>query len=651
MESTQIKQLKNQLLHILNHMQQFSEKYPKLNIPQPSTDFKLSEDLLKNGEFNVAVCGKVKNGKSSLINALLGRDLLPTCNDVATSRVFKISNAEEESFFVVFANGDKKEISEDDLKSYGSQAHIDDAGEIPVSEAIAYIQVNTKIDFLPEGVSLLDTPGIGSTYPQHTAITKQSMQRADAAIFVLNPTPMETCEIEFLKEVASATPGILFVTTKIDLHNEQTVAETTARNKEHIEKAVGKELTFGIFMESMSSEILKSAALCAEQDDAEFQYEISGYGAVKESLSRIVFLTLGIYRNAQAYNSAVAYYQTVLKSLTQRKQLIEEAQANYAKLLEKYDQANAQFTAKMEESQRKAALSKIEMILKTMESDFNDIFSLKGQIYAKYASEISALSEDDIASYSQTLGDNILTDTQEAWDNLTALVQSKCSEVLYAFNEECKMAIPNDIKVASDPDEVGDPSITAVDFRDKVGKMRTEMFMGTAITGGLGTLLYGASYFFPALITPAAPVLAPVMVVLGVGAVLWGVISGGRKAKLEKLQKNKNQLLKYLQDTLQSCRKQLVETSLANEQYESLYQGFLLAVRQQATTSIKTTYDQYKSELDALKDTVIKSKQNPELKSAIEFLIGEWENLKPELTQIHNELNSLKDNMQWQQLA
>lgn len=645
MESNQIQQLKDQLLKVLSQMRKFGAKYPKLNIPEVSPEFKLSESLLKNGEFNVAVCGKVKNGKSSLINALIGKDLLPTCNDVATSRVFKISNAEKESFFVVYANGNKKQISEEELKSYGSQAVIDADGEQTAAQSISYIQVNTKLDFLPEGVSLLDTPGIGSTYPQHTAITKQSMQRADAAIFVLNPTPMEAGEIEFLKEVASSTPGILFVTTKVDMHNHQSVADAIERNKKQIEEAVGKELVFGLIMESMSSEILKSASQCSDKDDAEFQLEISGYSPVKESLSKVVFMTLGVYRSAQAYNNAVAYYQTVLKALTNRKQIIEDSQANYTELFSKYDRANAEFTQKMGETQRKAAISKIEQILKTMEGDFNEIFSSKGAIFTKFSSEIQSLSESEIAGYAETLGENILSQTQEAWDNLTTLVQTKCAEILQDYNEECKVALPNDIKVAVNPDDVADPSISDVQLREKVGKMRTEMFMGTAITGGLGTLLYGASYFFPALVTPAAPIIAPVMVVLGVGAVLWGVISGNSKAKAEKLEKNKSQLLRFLQDTLNSCRKQLVGTSIVDDKYQSLYQGFITAVRQQANDSVKSIYEQYKSELDAMKETVKKAKQDPELKTAIDFLITEWEKLKPELTGIQTSLNSIKESI------
>lgn len=147
--------LKNEILKLMKDMKSFQAKYPKAKLPKPSDDFVLAEDLLAKGDFNLAVCGKVKNGKSSLINALIGRRILPECNDVATSRVFKISNAETDSFFIIYSNGDKKEITLHELAQYGSQAEIDTTGETSSDKLIAYIQVNTPIDFLPEGVSIV----------------------------------------------------------------------------------------------------------------------------------------------------------------------------------------------------------------------------------------------------------------------------------------------------------------------------------------------------------------------------------------------------------------------------------------------------------------------------------------------------------------
>ena len=131
------------------------------------------------------------------------------------------------------------------------------------------------------------------------------------------------------------------------------------------------------------------------------------------------------------------------------------------------------------------------------------------------------------------------------------------------------------------------------------------------------------------------------MVVLGVGAVLWGAISGNNKAKQEKLQKNKAQLIKFVHETLTTCRKELVEVSLADNKYQSLYQGFMLALRKQATDAVTSTYERYKGELNAMKAAIVKSKQDPDYIKAIDQLINNWSLHKELLNKIHANLDSL----------
>lgn len=632
--------LKSAILKIMMDMKSFQTKYPKAELPKPSNDFILAEELLAKGDFNLAVCGKVKNGKSSLINALIGRRILPECNDVATSRVFKISNAETDSFFIVYSNGDKKEITLQELAQYGSQAEIDTTGEASSDKVIAYIQVNTPIDFLPEGVSIIDTPGVGSTYPQHTAITKQYLKYADAALFVMNPTPLESVEISFLKEIVEVSPSIVFVTTKTDLSGNQVVDDAIRRNKELITTAIGDKLVWDIDMLRMSSTTLMEAAQASDKVVADFNYEVSGYAEVKKAIQNIVFLTIGYYRVGIAYNSAVAYYQTILKSLQNRKEASLEAASKYEELLAKYDKANSDFAEKVGETKRKELLNNVDAILHTMEADFNLIFASNGDIYQRYTSEIEGLTVDNINVYSDELGDNLVADIKMAWDNLVNLVQQKVSSLLVQYDEDCRMSIPENIKI-SVSGGIQDPQIQSLELRERVGKMRTEMFMGTAVTGALSTLLGGAYFFFPAVVTPALPVIAPVMVVLGVGAVLWGAISGNNKAKQEKLQKNKAQLIKFVQETLTNCRKELVEVSLADNKYQSLYQGFMLALRKQATDAVASTYERYKGELNAMKATIVKSKQDPDYIKALDQLINSWSLHKEVLNKIHTDLESL----------
>lgn len=64
----------------------------------------LQETLARNA-YDVLVVGKAKRGKSSFINALLGRDVLPTGVSLSTSQVFRVTKHEPEAYRRRLADG------------------------------------------------------------------------------------------------------------------------------------------------------------------------------------------------------------------------------------------------------------------------------------------------------------------------------------------------------------------------------------------------------------------------------------------------------------------------------------------------------------------------------------------------------------------
>lgn len=633
--------IKGAVLEMMNSMQVFVNKYPKAELPKPANDFILAKELLQKGEFNLAVCGKVKNGKSSLINAFIGRELLPVCTDVATSRVFKISNANEDSFFVVYANGDKSQIKEEQLAFYGSQATIDSAGIVDADKTIAYIEVNTKLDFLPEGVSIIDTPGIGSTYPQHTTITKQYLRMADAVLFVANPTSLEKIELDFLEEVVAITPNIMFVTTKIDENGSESVEATLKDNTEKITNRIGDKLYRNVNMLTMSSTILLDASNSDDKEVSEFNLIMSGFETVKSEMLKTIFLTQGYYRAGVAYNSLVKYYQIILGSLNNRLDAARKSGADYERLRQEYDNARELFVNQMGEEKRRSVLNEVEMILKTMDYDFNQIFASNGDFVKGYENEIEELTSETMNGYGDGLGEKIVNELQGRWNNLTGVVYDKMMDAVNKYNEECQMAIPDGIRILN-PDNSNDPNLPDVTFKDKMAAARTEMLTAGMISTAATTVVGAAWYFFPAVVAPALPVLAPVLVVLGVGALLWGAVSGRKIAIDRQLAKNKTALKNYVHETVAACKKQLVETSLQNGKYQSLYQGFAASVRQQAQKSVTDIYEKYKKELDAMKKTLTESRQNPQLIPALEQMINEWQAKKQGIQSIKMNLETVE---------
>ena len=68
-------------------------------IPTPDMSVKTAGAIIQQEQYDVVVCGEVKKGKSSFINALMGDEVLPTNTQVATSQVFRIINSDIEYFF------------------------------------------------------------------------------------------------------------------------------------------------------------------------------------------------------------------------------------------------------------------------------------------------------------------------------------------------------------------------------------------------------------------------------------------------------------------------------------------------------------------------------------------------------------------------
>src|SRR6266704_6958289 len=137
--------------------------------------------------YNVLVVGEAKRGKSSFVNALIGRDLLPTDVAIATNQVFRVSQSPKDAYRLRFEDDSSQEITAAELLDYGSQVIADRENISRINlEQLRWIEVDVPVRFLPPGVSFLDTPGLGSLYAAHAQIAQHFIPHADAVVFVLD---------------------------------------------------------------------------------------------------------------------------------------------------------------------------------------------------------------------------------------------------------------------------------------------------------------------------------------------------------------------------------------------------------------------------------------------------------------------------------
>jgi small GTP-binding protein len=183
----------------------------------------------EEGLLRVAVLGQFKRGKSTLLNALLGARVLPTGVTPVTALQTFISAGDSTRARIAFRGGQEPTIA-------AVAAEIPDVLERYVAETqnprnrlgVESVAVEVRSDFLDEGIALIDTPGVGSTFLHNTRAAEAVLSECDAALFVLSADPPITeAEANYLDKVRKLIPSVFFVLNKVDLLDatERRVAE------------------------------------------------------------------------------------------------------------------------------------------------------------------------------------------------------------------------------------------------------------------------------------------------------------------------------------------------------------------------------------------------------------------------------------------
>jgi len=191
-------------------------------------------------QMDIVVVGRFKAGKSSLLNHIIGRELLPVGVIPVTSVITRVCSGIQEDATVRFQTGEQRRI--------------------PLTEAAEYIAEsenpkNNKQVFTVDfewrdiaatyaGIRFVDTPGTDSIWSHNTSTTLSWMPQIGAAILAINcQQPLSAQDFKLLMELRRYTPEIAVLITKADLVSSEDLEKVTAFIRQQISAALSLDLS------------------------------------------------------------------------------------------------------------------------------------------------------------------------------------------------------------------------------------------------------------------------------------------------------------------------------------------------------------------------------------------------------------------------
>ena len=207
---------------------------------------------LSGQRFFVACLGQFKRGKSSLLNALVGRSVLPVGVPPVTSALTILRHGASPRAQVRLADGGTRSIALDELASF-----VDERDNPENVKGVVAVEVFLPVPLLETGLCLVDTPGLGSVFATNTAVTRSFVPQVDAALVVLGSDPPITGEeADLLTQVAAGVRHVIIVLNKADRASAAELRDARRFTETVIEDRLGRPI--GALLEVSARERLET---------------------------------------------------------------------------------------------------------------------------------------------------------------------------------------------------------------------------------------------------------------------------------------------------------------------------------------------------------------------------------------------------------
>jgi predicted GTPase len=569
----------------------------------------IDDALLRNKEhrFSIAVVGEFKRGKSTFINALLGKEILPADIEPCSATLNRITYGLKPSVQVVFreseegGQGKVEEVDIEHLADYVTKLTPEAAQTAStVKEAI----VTYPLAYLQNNVEIIDTPGLNDDVAM-TEVTLGVLPHVSAAILVIMPeAPFAGSEADFLNHqlLLKDMGRIIFVVTAIDrvrkaqdrerilkviadrieLSVERRLLEqfgsTESDGYKLYRKQIGKPRVFGLSgYLALEAKETNNTALLEESKFSEFESKLEQFvtgtrgaielqvlsnrtiGAGNEILKKLTIELGALQMSQQEFDRAYSTAMDELQSLRQRRQ--EELQ-NINQASEQTKRRIRPLIGQLPEELKRAAATVVEETPMKTDDIQNSVFveelskkiSTAVRNAAKHNSEkIQFEIERDVVEEIKRLG------------NYAAEVNQTLRDIELQFAGTNPLS--NKGQIAGTAAALAIGGLTATIWGGVLAGWQEAGGKGAAVgaAAGFGTIMAGSAL----IVALAIPVTWPVVIGLGIASTFAGKFAARyifREQRIEQFrQRYTEQVFEQIEQQLQSQRLDiLIEQHITN---------------------------------------------------------------------------------------
>jgi GTP-binding protein EngB required for normal cell division len=243
-------------------------------------------DRLEDQSLEIAVFGRVSSGKSSLLNAILGEDILPVGVTPITAVPTRIRYRDTPMLSVWYAERLPETLDIARLAEFASEK-----GNPQNQKRVTRMVVHVPSARLREGVTLVDTPGLGSLATTGSAETLAYLPNCDLGVVLIDAGSTVTRgDLETIKALYQAGIPVQVLLSKADLLS----ADDRAQMLGYIRKSIDEEYRLDLPVHPVS-------AIAAHRDLLEgwFKMEILPlYERCRELKSSSIRRKVGALRDA-----------------------------------------------------------------------------------------------------------------------------------------------------------------------------------------------------------------------------------------------------------------------------------------------------------------------------------------------------------------